>query len=53
MWIRPGRARSQSSRSKPTVKFGGGKLMMWDCIAAKGVGHACRVDGILDKHLYK
>jgi hypothetical protein len=37
---------------KGTAKHGGGSLMMWGCMTAKGVGYACRIDGNLDSELY-
>ena len=36
----------------PTVKFGGGSLMLWGCITAAGVGGFCRIHGNLDSELY-
>lgn len=36
-WIVNGRDRSQQ-HYKGTVKFGGGNLMLWGCMTAKGVG---------------
>lgn len=35
-----------------TVKFGGGSLMVWGCITAKGPGYLTRIDGGLDAQLY-
>jgi transposase len=35
-----------------TVKFGGGSIMIWGCMMACGVGHACRIDGRMDSELY-
>jgi DDE superfamily endonuclease len=37
---------------KGTVKFGGGSIMLWGCMTAKGVGYACRIDGSMDAQLY-
>jgi hypothetical protein len=37
---------------KPTVKFGGGSLMMWGCMLWEGVGYACKIDGRMDGELY-
>ncbi|CAF3389221.1 unnamed protein product [Rotaria socialis] len=34
---------------KPTVKCGGGSVMVWDCMAASGVGNLVRVDGTMNK----
>jgi hypothetical protein len=36
----------------PTLKFGGGNLMLWGCISSSGVGHACRIDGQMNAELY-
>lgn len=37
---------------EPTVKYGGGSLMIWGCITAYGVGYLSRIDGGLDADLY-
>ena len=29
----------------PTVKFGGGSIMIWGCFSAKGVGNILVTDG--------
>ncbi|HET9247423.1 MAG TPA: IS630 family transposase [Xanthobacteraceae bacterium] len=36
----------------PTVKHGGGNVMVWACMSAKGVGNLVFVDGIMDKYKY-
>jgi transposase len=36
----------------PTVKGGGGSLMIWGCITADGVGYLTEIEGIMDQHLY-
>jgi transposase len=36
----------------PTLKFGGGSLMMWGCMSSKGVGGFCRIFGSMDADLY-
>jgi transposase len=50
-WRKPGEP-LQSHHIKPTVKFGGGSIMMWGCMTAQGVGFLCRIDGGLDANLY-
>lgn len=37
----------------PTVKHGGGSVMVWGCFSANGVGDLIRIDGILNKERYK
>lgn len=38
---------------KTTYKHGGGGLMVWGCMTSQGVGYLCRIEGIMDQHLYK
>jgi transposase len=51
VWKRPGQSLTEHE-VEGTVKFGGGSLMMWGCMTAQGVGHACRIDGNMDAQLY-
>ena len=51
VWKEPGGALTEQ-HVEGTVKFGGGSLMMWGCMMAQGVGHACRIDGNMDAQLY-
>lgn len=38
---------------KPTVKFGGGNIMVWGCFTSHGVGNLCKIDGRMDGELYR
>jgi hypothetical protein len=38
---------------KPTVKFGGGHVMVWGCVSSRGVGNLCLIDGVMDSSYYQ
>lgn len=44
--------RYHSENLKPTVKFGGGNVMVWGCFSSKGVGKIAFVDGKMDADQY-
>lgn len=37
---------------RPTVKHGGGSVMVWGCMSAAGVGKLCFVEGIMNQDVY-
>uniref|UniRef100_A0A8R1I5E9 HTH_Tnp_Tc3_2 domain-containing protein n=1 Tax=Caenorhabditis japonica TaxID=281687 RepID=A0A8R1I5E9_CAEJA len=50
---RPGDKRNDPKYRVPTVKHGGGNVMMWGCFHATGVGSLIRITGIMKRYLYK
>jgi hypothetical protein len=51
VWKRPGEGLSDRTVN-PTLKFGGGLIMVWGCMLWDGPGFACKIDGTLDAELY-
>jgi len=51
-WV-PEKSGLSSARVSPTLKHGGGSIMMWGCITHKGPGFACRIEGTMDQYLYR
>jgi hypothetical protein len=39
-------------KTNPTVKLGGGSIMLWGCFAAGGTGALHKIDGIISKENY-
>jgi transposase len=51
-WIRDGET-VQNRHVKQTVKHGGGSIMILGCMTAQGAGYMCKIDTIMDQHLYR
>lgn len=51
VWRKPGQE-FQKENINPTVKHGGGSVMIWGCMAAAGVGNFCFVEGTMDRWQY-
>lgn len=51
-WYRDGETLQPRNVSQST-KYGGGRIMLWGCITALGVGYMCEIEGNMDQKLYK
>ncbi|KAI4873949.1 hypothetical protein NFI96_010170 [Prochilodus magdalenae] len=43
----------QEKHLLPTVKFGGGSIMLWGCVASTGTGNLVKVEGRMDSNQYQ
>src|SRR5262249_11676118 len=50
-WKKPG-SLLKSNHVQPTVKHGGGSLMVWGCFTAYGVGNLVRIDSNMTAAIY-
>uniref|UniRef100_A0A8R1EAK0 HTH_Tnp_Tc3_2 domain-containing protein n=1 Tax=Caenorhabditis japonica TaxID=281687 RepID=A0A8R1EAK0_CAEJA len=50
---RPGDKRNDPKYQVPTVKHGGGNVMMWGCFHANGIGSLIRITGTMESYMYK
>ncbi len=51
VWCRKGEE-SKEKCMVPTVKHGGGSVLMWGCMSAAGVGELHFIDGIMNSQMY-
>lgn len=51
VWRKPNEE-LKPSNLQPTVKHGGGSIMIWGCISAAGVGEMARIEGTMKKEDY-
>ena len=51
VWRKDGETYSPKN-TVPTVKFGGGSIMIWGCFSAKGMGKISVIDGKMNAQKY-
>ena len=51
--LRKRKAEYNPKNNIPTVKHGGGNLMLWGCFSAKGTGRLCRIKGRMNGAMYR
>ncbi|KAG2468178.1 TC1A transposase, partial [Polypterus senegalus] len=52
VWRKPGTTHNQAN-AIPTVKHGGGSIMLWGCFSAAGTGRLVRIKGKMTAALYR
>ncbi len=53
VWRRRRNAAYDPKNTIPTVKHGGGNIMLWGCFSVKGTGQLHRIKGTMDRAMYR
>jgi transposase len=51
-WSYKRKDQARETNAVETVKYGGGRVMVWGCMTWNGLGHSCRILGNMDASLY-
>jgi hypothetical protein len=52
VWRKPNTSHHPEN-SIPTVKHGGGSIMLWECFSLAGTGKLVRIEGMMDGTKYR
>jgi hypothetical protein len=50
-WVRDGESQFQAHHVSQTIKHGGSKKFVWDCMTSCGMGYMCKIEGKMTQAL--